>query len=557
MIDFIFDSIQAYNALGFLLGALILMLIGTGCFGYWLYWRIASIRVKGRIVGIKSTGQRKSEDEWRKQYEANELSAKVEPSWDEIKEDVSEDFKEKPFTSIVSGFFIMLFVLMPFAFFTVGAWFAYDFLNLRMTGVKAAATVVSYETTYDSDNGTMYYPVLAYKDHNDKEYREKDRLGTGDKPYSTGARVSVFYEREEPDHFVIDSFWRYMLFSLAFMGISGVFIVFMAVGLIRNLRGYEPPDLSKPEKKSVDRLKSQHYMNQQYVPVYEFKTPNGEIVQMDGVDDASNWIVDKLPGKNVTLMMITGKNRKVKRPGKLFLFLGVLFFAPGILFLNLALPLLELNLASISIFLGLFGFIAYKAYKGLSKAQIELPRWDEFKEEGGSFDIEAKVGSTYLLSASEIQERVRIIDKNAVLGVIIMLMASVGMMFGGYHLYQDMSKFSGVALLTQGKVVAMESSSTSDGFVYYPVVSYITYEGEQVQFRTKVGSNPPSRKVGDRVAVLFDPNKPERARIDSGFINWLPSIGLMFFGFIILYHSLKTSLGIARRSIFGPRRHVI
>jgi Protein of unknown function (DUF3592) len=52
MFNFIFEIIQAYNQVGFFIGALIFMGLGGFVLGNALYWRLHSIRATGTVIGV-------------------------------------------------------------------------------------------------------------------------------------------------------------------------------------------------------------------------------------------------------------------------------------------------------------------------------------------------------------------------------------------------------------------------------------------------------------------------------------------------------------------------
>jgi hypothetical protein len=58
-------------------------------------------------------------------------------------------------------------------------------------------------------------------------------------------------------------------------------------------------------------------------------------------------------------------------------------------------------------------------------------------------------------------------------------------------------------------------SSSRGGYTYRPVFQFRTYDGRDVRVESSVGSNPPSARPGQRVNVLYDPMRPERARLDT------------------------------------------
>ena len=101
-----------------------------------------------------------------------------------------------------------------------------------------------------------------------------------------------------------------------------------------------------------------------------------------------------------------------------------------------------------------------------------------------------------------------------------------------------------------------QNAASADGVVienvwssrtYFPQVRFRTSGGQDLTFTSNMGSKPASYQVGDRVRVLYDPEKPADASIDSFESQWLlptifGSLGLIF-----------CSVGIAP---FAWQRHV-
>lgn len=89
------------------------------------------------------------------------------------------------------------------------------------------------------------------------------------------------------------------------------------------------------------------------------------------------------------------------------------------------------------------------------------------------------------------------------------------------------------AVSTQGKVVGLENRGGSRGPTYSPVVEYAAADGVLRRFTEAHSSNRPGVEVGDPIPVKYDPNRPERARIDKPFRLWflpglLLSMGIPF-----------------------------
>ncbi len=553
MFDFFFDAFTTFHAVAFLFGAFLFLAIGGGLIAWWVSWRVRSIRVKGRIVAVKETGTRRSDAEWAEQYSQEAAAQKEEiESRPGFFEGMLPDFKKNPFKTAGAYLLVLVFVCMPFGFFGIGAWFAYDYINLTTTGYEVKAKVVDYETTYDSESGTMYYPVVLFEDHRGRSHRLKDKLGTGSRSFSTGSEVDVFYDPDDPAHFTIRSFWRYMGFAFAFMGISSIFIIIMGLAVFGKFDSGGPRD-PEARRRAIAKLKRKHYANQYYTPVYQFNGPNGQVIRAEGHDDTDNWLVNKLPGTQVKLMVVPGKDGtfKVKRPGKILLIFGLIFAASGLFVLNFSLSQLSWSFGSFAAILGMLGFAGYKM-RGLLALRHDKDFRSFLDAKKGIKDIKIETAPQtggYEMTPQEIRERLKVVDRQAVLAVPVLIIFGIGLMFGGYALFKDMNNLSGIAMVAQGEIVGSNSRSSSEGgYTYYPVVAFKALDGRKYTFEGKTGSSPPMFDVGDKVMVLYDPDRPEKAIIDHGWLNWLPSLGLMLLGALMVFWALRLSTGAIARS---------
>jgi len=85
---------------------------------------------------------------------------------------------------------------------------------------------------------------------------------------------------------------------------------------------------------------------------------------------------------------------------------------------------------------------------------------------------------------------------------------------------------------TQGTITQMVYSSDSDSGGYIPVFRFRTLEGQEVEVSENLRTNPPQFKVGQMIDVLYDPQKPEKARIKKWFnLYFVPAL-LGFLGLV-------------------------
>ena len=123
----------------------------------------------------------------------------------------------------------------------------------------------------------------------------------------------------------------------------------------------------------------------------------------------------------------------------------------------------------------------------------------------------------------------------------VFTLIGLGMLIGSFFLYQSTNEFLKDVLTTEGTVVELIRSRSTDSTTYRPVVKFRTRGGSVVEFTSSTGSNPPSYSTGETVEVLFHEASPENAKINGFFSLWggaviLGGMGAVFFlvGFSII-----------------------
>lgn len=117
----------------------------------------------------------------------------------------------------------------------------------------------------------------------------------------------------------------------------------------------------------------------------------------------------------------------------------------------------------------------------------------------------------------------------------------VGLIFGlvglilltsSVFVFSSTRSFINRSVTTTGAVVdvAMERDDEYD-LVYYPVVTFETETGQQVTFKSNVGSNHQG-SIGEIVPVRYDPARPHDAEINNFFSLWLAFIILLILGLV-------------------------
>ena len=100
-------------------------------------------------------------------------------------------------------------------------------------------------------------------------------------------------------------------------------------------------------------------------------------------------------------------------------------------------------------------------------------------------------------------------------GVVILIVGAV--------IFVRTVQFLAEAEQATGTVVDLSGETDSEGTViFYPVVLFMTAEGETIEFVSSSGSSPPSESPGDQVEVIYDPDDPYDAKLSGIFHVWLP-----------------------------------
>ncbi|MEK6256175.1 MAG: DUF3592 domain-containing protein [Chloroflexota bacterium] len=139
-----------------------------------------------------------------------------------------------------------------------------------------------------------------------------------------------------------------------------------------------------------------------------------------------------------------------------------------------------------------------------------------------------------------------------IIGGPIIFIIGGAMAYFGWNMRLKDQAYVDAAESADGTVVQVDSVQKSDGdILYHPVIEFTTVGGEDIEYRVSSGSNPPAFKVGEQVEVLYNPDFPADAHVNSFLDLWLFStILLVFGGFFLLagvlsfFQSLLTILGI-------------
>lgn len=131
---------------------------------------------------------------------------------------------------------------------------------------------------------------------------------------------------------------------------------------------------------------------------------------------------------------------------------------------------------------------------------------------------------------------------------LICLLASTSCLFAAYTLSQETYALVKHGTRTEGTVTALieRTNAKNRGSVYAPVVRFTTTDGRVLSFDGAAGTNPPAYAVGERVKVIYPPNKPEDASIESFLQLWAGNVLVGFIGLVFLAAVVGRSVVVIR-----------
>lgn len=129
----------------------------------------------------------------------------------------------------------------------------------------------------------------------------------------------------------------------------------------------------------------------------------------------------------------------------------------------------------------------------------------------------------------------------------------LGLFIGGMFAYRHTRHFVDTAISAQGVVTAnVRSQSTAGRTTFHPRVRFRTADGQEISFISSIGTRPPVYRVNDPVRVLYDPQDPYHASIQSLMNLWILPIILcglgIFFGSAGVVAAVLQIVGARRKA---------
>ena len=121
-------------------------------------------------------------------------------------------------------------------------------------------------------------------------------------------------------------------------------------------------------------------------------------------------------------------------------------------------------------------------------------------------------------------------------------------------LYARLKAFLAKARPAYGTVTAIRTQADDDGDpIYAPVVEFRTENGHAAIYKSGLYSRPCKYKVGDKVDILYNPDKPADAQIKGRKMNFVPMLVLGSLGMIFTIFGVVLALMLPHRHSLKPR----
>jgi Protein of unknown function (DUF3592) len=98
---------------------------------------------------------------------------------------------------------------------------------------------------------------------------------------------------------------------------------------------------------------------------------------------------------------------------------------------------------------------------------------------------------------------------------LLLLIIGLGIAGGVYQINVKERQLRRGWSSAEGTVVNVLKRQTLDGPVFSPLIVFQTESGTRVSFTARVGNETQQHAIGDKIRVLYPPERPESAEIDN------------------------------------------
>jgi hypothetical protein len=288
-----------------------------------------------------------------------------------------------------------------------------------------------------------------------------------------------------------------------------------------------------------------------YYPVYRYVSASGETIEATS-DSGSNATSRMGTGLPVRLMVFDRDPHKAADADSYVAeIIGALLIGSAAGLIYLALSIWPVTRVTCIVLAGLAIYAAYRLRASVTAA-VNRPSLSQWRQKRRQYIEAVPVRPLEeILSSTESIEQPA--EQRTVSPAVraILVIVGIALLAVGVHLGRSLMRLQAAGEHAPGTVAGLQAESDADSPTYHPVVRFSTPDGPSIEFKDRVGTDPPSYRAGDPVTVLYDPESPrDTAMIDRGLWNWLAPGALCLFGLIVgaAGLSLRRTGGAPQRS---------
>lgn len=294
--------------------------------------------------------------------------------------------------------------------------------------------------------------------------------------------------------------------------------------------------------------------NSVYFPVYRYTTADGQTHEAKS-NTGSGSVRGKETGRIVPLMISAHNPSEATEAGNyLFDIIGLVLLIPGVWLAYTALTAYPVTRMTWIMGIALLVYAGERLHRifTLKGQRISVAEWKKLHNIGSAGAVDLANVKPIETLATPLQQGARA-QNSKLAGPLVGLFAIVLIAATAYQSVR-VFRLATSGVRAEGEVVRMveQSDSGGGGYTYYPVVRFRTADNRTIEFKDNIGSDPPTRRPGDKAAVLYARDNPAQAMIDRGFFNWvLPALlflGAAFLVWLTVY-ILRTSKNTVAQNV--------
>ncbi len=130
------------------------------------------------------------------------------------------------------------------------------------------------------------------------------------------------------------------------------------------------------------------------------------------------------------------------------------------------------------------------------------------------------------------------------LAISINVLVIIACFYGAYYFYNDTQTFLETAEITNGEIIRFNESRNDGEISYTAVIRYTPASGRAIEFANNTSSKNPSHAIGDVVEVIYNPDDPNSARLNSyfGLHGFTTILGILGFAGVLFFAGNQVSL---------------